>query len=233
MFQSLQSKSHALLREIRYRGFWKFLKFKYFEHSYRRKFRNMGVVHPDGNFDLEDTNARSVHNDAHPNHASSFYHLKKVFEKTGLPAGKIHLLDIGCGDGRVLNMAMMLQVNEVYGVELDNIAAENAQKNCETMSRNGYKVPWQVEKKDATVYKIPETVNLIYLFNPFGKKTMEAVVANIIEHAQQKKEALFVAYCIPSFPELFTAHACCENIYQTFNVQGDHSDMVIFKINKR
>jgi hypothetical protein len=59
---------------------------------------------------------------------------------------------------------------------------------------------------------------------------MEKVVENIMLLAAKKQETIYIAYGIPSFPELFLQHKCCKTIYQSYNQKKDHSDLVIFKL---
>jgi SAM-dependent methyltransferase len=153
-----------------------------------------------------------------------------AFNFPGLKHSEICLLDIGCGNGRALNFGMFLHFKEVTGIDLDHLAVEKAIANCRQMGIMGYSTIYNVFETDACKFEIPYGINLIYLFNPFGKKTMEYVVDNILKYQQYYKKDIFIVYSKPVHKDLFSIHSRCIKLLERFIGSGTKTEMIIFKI---
>lgn len=200
------------------------------EFFYKRYFRFKKITFPDFSNNLHITTSKSLHSDAHENKESSCFSIKKAFNKIPISAENIRLLDIGCGSGKSMLMGMLLNFNEVFGIDLDMPSLEQGRKNCEQLKINGYKTTYTFIQQDAADFSnIPSGINVIYLFNPFGKKTMLQVVNNITEFIKKQQNDVFVIYMNPLYIELFTEKKCFEKYYSSNFRGGKQKEMIILK----
>ncbi len=200
-----------------------------FEYRNKKKFSQMGVAHPDFCNNLGETNARSIFKDANENQPSSFYSLNKAFKLIKLKPTEISLADIGCGSGRVLSFGMLSGFKEVYGVDLDKSGLEKAQQNCETMHRNGATTTFALTYADASTYAIPKNVNVIYMFNPFGEKTMSKIVENIINYSAGVIKNVYIIYSNPACKHLFENNNKFTKVFETY-FKNKKPDITIYKL---
>jgi SAM-dependent methyltransferase len=107
------------------------------------------------------------------------------------------LLDVGCGRGRVLAMAAAYGFTSLAGIDLSP-RLYNAAKRMQAMLCNRYKnIKVQVACEDARTYIIPDTVGVIFLFNPFDEVIMEAFIENVKESLRRKQRPMKVLYANP------------------------------------
>jgi predicted RNA methylase len=143
------------------------------------------------------------------------------------------MLDIGCGAGRALAFGMQQNFEQVSGIDLDEPALEQAMINCRNLQQHGSNTQFSILRMDATTCPIPETVNVLYLYNPFGMKTMQAVVDNIMKHMDKRKEDLYIIYSNPTYRELFNAYPVCNKIFQSSYKDINRADLSIFRIKSK
>jgi len=217
---------------IKQHGLLYFIKLNLTEQIFKQKFKKLSVYYTVNNIAKEVINKDALNKDSKINQASPYYEIKKAFLFTGIKYQDINLLDIGCGSGKVLNFGMMLNFNEVIGIDLDELAIKDATINCQQMQKNGYSTPFSIFKSDATTFTIPPGINVIYLFNPFGKITMKYVVDNIIEYYEREKKEMYIIYSIPIHQDLFIAHKEFIKVYERLNGSKTKYEMAIFKIGK-
>ncbi len=117
------------------------------------------------------------------------------------------LVDFGCGKGRVLAVAGEFPLREVMGIELSPKLAAIARDNASIMAqRFPERTPITVIEGDAAQALLPEGNVIVYLCNPFFKKLVRRVMANI-ENALAANPAkkIFVVYGNPAYGALFDA----------------------------
>ncbi len=232
----IQKYIHRIITKCRiikvdalHKGYRRALLDNLYEFIYKRRFRKIGVHHPDNITTLSDTNQRSVNKDAHANQPSSFYCLRKAFSKINIDHKNICMLDIGCGSGRVLSYGMLLSFKRVSGIDLDQEALTIAANNCKQMQQSGYTTMYEVQAADATVFNIPECVNVVYMFNPFGEKTMEQTLANLINHCKTLGHKIYVVYSNPVYLHIFEKSKEAKKIFESFFKDGSR-DVAIFQM---
>lgn len=211
-------------------GFTVFVSTKLYDYFIRLKLLKAGINFSKTKAQQAQATAASLNNDAHENHASSFYILKKGLEVLPLSLKEISLLDIGCGSGRVMNYCMLHKVKSVAGIDLDTDALQIADANCKLLFAKGYRTAYSVVGADATTYIIPAAINVIYLFNPFGRQTMQSVAENIVRHAAKTGTPLFVIYTMPAFKGIFEHNNACIKVHELFNKDKSRSELVVFKV---
>ncbi len=231
VLQKIVSKYHHLAAHIQNKGLGNFISAKIYDNTIKLRLYLAGVNFSKTAAQQQQATATSLNNDAHENQPSSFYDLKKGFSVLPLSKNEIELLDIGCGSGRVMNYCMLQRMKKVIGIDLDEEAISFASNNCTILKQKGSTTNFSIEKADATAFSIPHEINTVYMFNPFGGQTMQAVAANIISHAQKNNKAVYLIYCMPSFKDVFEANASCRKIYEEFNKNKTHAELAVYAIN--
>lgn len=128
--------------------------------------------------------------------------LHQVLNELDIDFSQFTFIDLGSGKGRAILMASRYPFKRVIGVEyseqLNNIARQNLslfpkdEICCEDID---------VVCADASQTAIPEGPLLIFLYNPFGKPVMEAVVENVLSSFRQDQRRIIVVYFNASFFE--------------------------------
>jgi SAM-dependent methyltransferase len=229
MFKSV---FHKISEGIRFYGFSYFIKLKITDLFYNIKFKNLQVDYTEGDVTSATLNQLSTNKDAKINQASPYFEIKKAFSFIGINFSDISLLDIGCGFGKVLNWGMILNFKHVIGIDLDQSAIDKANFNCNQLNKKGYLTKFQVISCDATNYNIPKDINVIYIANSFGKKTMQQVLQNIISHCIENSKELYLVYYLPIHQDLFYNYVECLKLHESFCRNKAEAEMAIFKIRK-
>lgn len=103
-------------------------------------------------------------------------------------------IDLGCGKGRILILANQLGFPRVIGVERSSSLAKIALGNVSRLH-----IPAEIIKHDASSYQFPNKPIVVYMYNPFGRRTMEKVVANLHQH----QFSVHVIYVQPEQEDVF------------------------------
>lgn len=232
LFTSVQLKFLTLRNEFHTKGFWTGLINFTVEFIRKRQYRKIGVMFPDYSENLALTKSHSLYQDAHENQETSFFLIQRAFRHIPILAKDICLLDIGCGSGKAMVVGMKSGFRRVAGVDLDSVSLEQARSNCRQMFKHGSKTRYNLSKLDASLYGIPKGTNLIYLFNPFGIKTMEQVIANIKAYAQSASHPVYIVYMNPRFQHLFQEEDGFLKMYASTFRNGKRPEMSIFLTGK-
>ena len=99
-------------------------------------------------------------------------------------------LDVGCGSGRVLQVAARRWPGPVIGLERDPTTAATARLACRRLDV-------EVVEADATTAPLGPEVGAIFLFNPFGAKATAAFAERVAESLATTPRPLRVAYAVP------------------------------------
>jgi len=126
--------------------------------------------------------------------AASYRALTQVFDQLKLTADDV-LVDIGCGYGRPLFFAKhRYNVSAGVGIDANPDFLAVAHKNLTAYRGDTEGLEFveiyaqEFDYRDATVF---------YLYNPFGAKTMDDVLAKIYESLQVNPRSIRIAYLNP------------------------------------
>lgn len=72
--------------------------------------------------------------------------------------------------------AISIGFHKVSGIDLDKEGLQNATVACNEISKRFNNSDFEIDNIDAATYDIPNSINVIFMFNPFGKKTMIEVI---------------------------------------------------------
>jgi SAM-dependent methyltransferase len=105
-------------------------------------------------------------------------------------------LDVGCGRGRVLVMAAAYGFKNIIGIDFSQRLCDQAASVCKDL-------PVTITCADARIYEIPDTVGVIFLFNPFDAAIMSEFILRVSESLSRKKRPLTVLYANPQCKDLW------------------------------
>ncbi len=128
----------------------------------------------------------------HYEHAP-YYVLRGIFKRLAL-SGEDVFADYGCGKGRVTSFASRLRLKKVLGIEITPDLARIASENAKNV--RDQKSPVEIIVTDASLFDCHE-VTAFYFFNPFGKKTMAAVLDRILAGLRKNPRRIQIAYYNP------------------------------------
>jgi SAM-dependent methyltransferase len=130
----------------------------------------------------------------------------KVMRDAGVFPAAFTFVDLGCGKGAALLLALDAGFASVVGVERNDRLVPIARRNVETYrSRKEIDRPVEVIHGDAVHFAFPDAPTVLYLYNPFGPETLTAVLRNLEESLRQHPRDVVVAYSSPAQRELLDA----------------------------
>jgi hypothetical protein len=157
-----------------------------------------------------------------------------VMRDAGVPPGRFTFVDLGCGKGAVLLLALDAGFASVVGVERNDRLVPIARGNVETYrTRKGIDRPAEVIQDDVVHYALPHVPTVLYLYNPFGPDTLTAVLGNLEESLRQHPRDVVVAYFSPAHRELLDVRPWLDRvpvrsrkwaIYRTVGTGGGSTD---------
>ncbi len=154
---------------------------------------------------------------------SPYYFLSLLVKNLNKIEGAV--VDVGCGSGRALRyFERTYQESAKYiGLDIDREIISSAKS---LKQKNNSQIEYIEE--DAKNFKFPEETRLIYLFNPFGKKTMSMLVNRIVQSSEKFTGEVFIAYVSPVYFELF--ESSFEKIYS--NINKSRKGIIIYRLLK-
>jgi SAM-dependent methyltransferase len=125
--------------------------------------------------------------------------LEQLFEHYALPE-RAHIVDFGCGKGRVPIYLHWKFKLPTVGVEMDQKFFVEAEQNLHTYSEGLKKrfVPITFEHQIAERYSIKHQENVFFFFNPFSVHIFRQVVANILASYEQHIRCIDIVLYYPS-----------------------------------
>jgi SAM-dependent methyltransferase len=130
----------------------------------------------------------------------------RVMRDAGVAPAPFTFVDLGCGKGAALLLALDAGFASVVGVERNDRLVPIARRNVETYrQRKGIDRPVEVIHGDVVHFAFPDAPTLLYLYNPFGPETLTAVLRNLEESLRQHPRDVVVAYSSPAQRELLDA----------------------------
>jgi SAM-dependent methyltransferase len=107
------------------------------------------------------------------------------------------LLDVGCGKGRLLAMGAVYGFSEIIGIDISKKLCDLATLVCRGIKIRYPNKSISIECSDARYYIIPDSVGVIFLFNPFDAVVMEGFIQKVFESLERKNRPLKILYANP------------------------------------
>ncbi len=113
-------------------------------------------------------------------------------------------VDLGCGKGRALMVAVLSGFTHVTGVDYSPALCRIAEHNLETLRRRTHRqFTASIMHADAADYTFDARDTVVYLFNPFDAVVLAAVVAHLERSLAQHPRAVWVVYHNPVWRVVF------------------------------
>jgi hypothetical protein len=109
------------------------------------------------------------------------------------------IIVLGCAKGRALCHFARLNVRGVIGIEISAKLARIAESNA--LRLRGRRAPIEVREVDAAVANLSEG-SIFYMFNPFGERTLCAVLAGLERTHLPTGRPLTIIYVNPRFGDV-------------------------------
>ncbi|HET6462380.1 MAG TPA: class I SAM-dependent methyltransferase [Candidatus Krumholzibacteria bacterium] len=123
--------------------------------------------------------------------------LKHVLRAAHVPTDGA-FVDLGCGKGRALMVAVLSGFTHVTGVDYSPALCRIAEHNLETLRRRTQRsFTVSIMHGDAADYTFDGRDTVLYLFNPFDAIVLAAVVAHLERSLAQQPRAVWIVYHNP------------------------------------
>jgi predicted RNA methylase len=124
----------------------------------------------------------------------------KMMSELPVAPADFTFIDLGCGKGAALLLALDHGFRSLVGVELNDRLASIAEQNLERFTAAGnYRAAVEIIRGDVVHFQFPENApSVVYLYNPFGAATLGAVLDNLENSLRRAPRNLVVAYYSPA-----------------------------------
>lgn len=165
-------RAYLLARKLGIRRFAQELGYRGANYYYERR---LGVT-TDTTVTLADLGIDNA--EQHDHMAMGYPHVWAALRAIPVDPRLCTFMDFGCGMGRAIVAAATLPYREIIGIDVSDQLLSLARKNVDAM-RGRKAGPIQLAVADAARYDIPDSVNLMYFYNPFHGEVLHRVVENI------------------------------------------------------
>jgi hypothetical protein len=135
-----------------------------------------------------------------PTTASVIY---EILRSIPLQPNKLVFVDMGSGKGRALLIASEFPFAKIVGIELsDNlhrIAEENVKRYKPASQRCAV---FDLKCMDARDYSYGAEPFVLFLFDPFGRETLQNITANLEASLRARPREAYVVYVYPQYDDL-------------------------------
>jgi SAM-dependent methyltransferase len=112
-------------------------------------------------------------------------------------------VDLGAGKGRALLLAARHGFRRIIGVEFAQQLVEVAQRNI-LSAGPGIAARTHIVQHDAGTYDLPDEPIVLFMYNPFGAKTMATVARRTRASYERNPRPLHVVYVVPEQLQAWT-----------------------------
>lgn len=189
-------------------------------YEWRLGISTSGKVH------LEDVGINNPYSVAY--YPSDYPTIRRAFKHIAVSPGRDVFLDYGCGMGRVLVVAATLPFRRVIGVELAPELADIARDNLRKAAKKLNCQQTEVVTADATSYRVPPDVTVIFLYNPFHGPVLAKVLESIQRSLEDRPRTLTVVFKNTTHLEPILAQHPWLNKQREFAAaDGNHKVMIL------
>jgi len=133
------------------------------------------------------------HNDGVGYQSVDYLNLRKIRRLVKIEENDT-VYDLGCGKGRILCVFAQARARKCIGVEIFPELCEIARRNAERL--RGRRSPIEVRCQDVSSADLSDGT-VFFMFNPFGRETMQAVLDQISRSLIDKPRKVRLIYCNP------------------------------------
>ena len=138
-----------------------------------------------------------------------------ALSRLALPWPQFTFVDIGCGKGRPLLLALRYSFREVVGVELSPALAAVARENLHSFDAPWRKqdVPSRVFTGDATTFALPTGPTVLFLYHPFAAPLMERFLDHLRSSLAAAPRTLYLLYTNPELAPMLDRTPMLEKLW--------------------
>jgi SAM-dependent methyltransferase len=133
---------------------------------------------------------------------TNYFIIEKAFEFLRNENANYHLVDFGCGKGRVLIVAAYYGFKKITGIDFSASLCNEAEINIEKIRPLFPSLDFQIICEDAVNFQIENDANVFFFFNPFDEVIMLQVVKNILSSLKKNPRKIYVVYVNPLHKEI-------------------------------
>lgn len=134
--------------------------------------------------------------DGLPHIASDPDEFRNAVDALNTDLSQFTFVDLGAGKGRALLLAARHGFRKIIGVEFSRELVEIAERNIRAAFSPASPAISIIEQ-DAAMYDLPADPIVLFMYNPFGPKTMEAVARRTRASLEKNPRPLRVLYLNP------------------------------------
>lgn len=127
----------------------------------------------------------------------------EIISSLALPADTFAFVDMGSGKGRALLVASEFAFAKIVGIELSahlHRIARNNIRRFRPVSQRCTK--FELQCSDVVDYKFGKEPLVLFLFDPFGRETLQRVIANLEASLRDNPREAYVVYVYPQFEDV-------------------------------
>lgn len=145
--------------------------------------------------------------------ACNYYILEKGFAYLQSINENKNVTDFGCGKGRAMVVAAHYGFSEITGIDFAKALCNAAEQNIRKTKSLYSPLKFEIICDDVVNYKIGQTQNVFFFFNPFDEVVMLKVVKNILSSFRENNRKIYVMYANPVHKEIFLSAGFQEEYY--------------------
>ena len=144
---------------------------------------------------------------------ANYYLTEKAFDYLQSINANRSIIDFGSGKGRVLVVAAHYGFRNITGIDFAKALCISAEQNINQIKSLYPSTQFTVVCDDVINFKIKESENVFFFFNPFDEVVMLQVVKNILKSLKENPRHIFIVYLNPLHKEIFLSAGFEEEYY--------------------
>jgi SAM-dependent methyltransferase len=138
--------------------------------------------------------------DNNPYEATLASRVRQMLQSLPIAWRDFHFVDLGSGKGRALMVASEFGFPKITGVEIAANLCRSAVENIDRYrALHGRGLQYSVLCIDAADYEFEPAPLVLFLFNPFGERTLRSVMNNLERSLLRNSRDVYVLYLNPLF----------------------------------
>lgn len=134
---------------------------------------------------------------SNPYEAVNYFILEKLLLAFRKLSAETSIIDLGCGKGRVIVVAAFLGFTRITGIDFATELCEEAVNNMKKVQEKIPGINFKVIHAHVTDYAITRDDAVFFMFNPFGKETLDTFLDNLDESCRLFPRKTFFLYASP------------------------------------
>jgi SAM-dependent methyltransferase len=130
----------------------------------------------------------------------------EILNALALPRDAFAFVDMGSGKGRALLVASEFAFAKIVGIELSPHLHRIAEDNVKRYSPQSQQcADFELRCMNVVDYQYGPEPPVLFLFDPFGRETLESVVANLEASLREDPRDAYIVYIYPQFEDVLQA----------------------------